>query len=545
MRCAIYARVSTEEQKNRQTIRSQLEELPKYAAKQGWTVIGTYKDDGRSGESIMARPEFQRLLRDAEAGTFDVVLAIDRDRLARSEWAEDMAFIQDKFRRYRIKVAFPGTTLDLEKPEDRLVDDIRGGVARYEKHQIVRRMRRGKLSKLRAGKFVDGTLPYGYRCTDETQIIVDEATGLVYRQIILMLMVEGLSLNKIAVRLNREGVASPQTNRAKDQVYQWSSHGLSRVLKNPAYHQGYVVSGRYKHTFQWMKSQRRPGATVRRRFVEARPEAEWIKIPAPPLIATKEWEAVQRRIAASRSHNFNWTKQIKANDPYLLRGLARCGLCGAKLQMRAGFAQGSRYYFCMWTQAYATIRYGKKVQCTLPWIPAAAAERSPLSILLHCLVMPEEVVAEYAKLVTGATYGDQVRERLAHVTKEAKHVTEQQRRLLDRSLAKHFSPEVVAEKAAELRSRLEWLAEQQATLEAELAAVEQKRETLAWMQDQSRGLMESRRLLERWWQDSTTQQRQRLLRTLIDPDGGGPSLSFPRHRTIRRVTSTWTSGGAG
>ena len=156
MRCAIYCRVSTEEQKNCQTIRSQLEELPTYAAKQGWTVIGTYTDDGRSGESVEARPEFQRLLRDAGAGTFDVVLAIDRDRLARSEWAEDMAFIQDKFRRYRIKVAFPGTTLDLEKPEDRLVDDIRGGVARYEKHQIARWMRRGKLSKLRGqGVFAD------------------------------------------------------------------------------------------------------------------------------------------------------------------------------------------------------------------------------------------------------------------------------------------------------------------------------------------------------------------------------------------------------
>src|SRR4051812_21968971 len=81
-RVALYARVSTEEQREGQTIDSQVAELERYAQEAGWLITGVYRDEGWSG-SLMERPELDRLRDDAPKGVFDAVLINDVDRLAR------------------------------------------------------------------------------------------------------------------------------------------------------------------------------------------------------------------------------------------------------------------------------------------------------------------------------------------------------------------------------------------------------------------------------------------------------------------------------
>src|SRR6266849_264135 len=82
LRLAIYARVSTEEQREGQTIDSQVAELERFANDKSWRVAGIYKDEGWSG-SLLARPELDRLRDDASAAKFSRVLINDVDRLAR------------------------------------------------------------------------------------------------------------------------------------------------------------------------------------------------------------------------------------------------------------------------------------------------------------------------------------------------------------------------------------------------------------------------------------------------------------------------------
>src|SRR6266704_6615436 len=82
MRLAIYARVSTEEQREGQTIDSQISELERFSRDKGWPIVGTYKDEGWSG-GVMERPELDRLRDDAQKGVFEAVLINDVDRRAR------------------------------------------------------------------------------------------------------------------------------------------------------------------------------------------------------------------------------------------------------------------------------------------------------------------------------------------------------------------------------------------------------------------------------------------------------------------------------
>src|SRR4051812_17836697 len=82
LRLALYARVSTEEQREGQNIDSQLAELERFSRDKGWPIVQTYKDEGWSG-GIMERPDLDRLRDDAQKGIFDAVLINDVDRLAR------------------------------------------------------------------------------------------------------------------------------------------------------------------------------------------------------------------------------------------------------------------------------------------------------------------------------------------------------------------------------------------------------------------------------------------------------------------------------
>ena len=78
MIAALYCRVSTDSQRERQTIETQKRILADYAQHQGWEVLDWYIDDGVTGTSIEERPEFTRLLREAEEGRFDVVAVVCR-----------------------------------------------------------------------------------------------------------------------------------------------------------------------------------------------------------------------------------------------------------------------------------------------------------------------------------------------------------------------------------------------------------------------------------------------------------------------------------
>jgi site-specific DNA recombinase len=103
LRIAIYARVSTEEQREGQTIDSQVAELERFCREKVWLIAGIYKDEGWSG-GIMERPELDRLRDDAQKAVFDAVLINDVDRLARD--VAHLGVIKRDLERKGIQVMF-------------------------------------------------------------------------------------------------------------------------------------------------------------------------------------------------------------------------------------------------------------------------------------------------------------------------------------------------------------------------------------------------------------------------------------------------------
>src|ERR1017187_2829444 len=100
---AIYARVSSEEQRDGQTIDAQVLELERFANEKGWRVAGIYKDEGWSG-TMLVRPDLDRLRDDAMKKAFDAVVINDVDRLAGD--VAHPGVIQRAFERRGIQVIF-------------------------------------------------------------------------------------------------------------------------------------------------------------------------------------------------------------------------------------------------------------------------------------------------------------------------------------------------------------------------------------------------------------------------------------------------------
>jgi DNA invertase Pin-like site-specific DNA recombinase len=146
MRVALYARVST---LNGQHPEMQLAELREYASRRGWEIAGEYLDEGVSG-SKESRPELNRLMGDSHRRQFDIVLAWKIDRFGRS--LKHLVNALADLDAYGVAFASLKDNLDLSTPSGRLMFQIIGAMAEFERALIQERVKAGLHNARRNGK---------------------------------------------------------------------------------------------------------------------------------------------------------------------------------------------------------------------------------------------------------------------------------------------------------------------------------------------------------------------------------------------------------
>ena len=203
---AIYARVSSDKQKEENTIASQTAALIAFAAEQGYAVPTEwiFEDEGYSGASLI-RPGLERVRDLAAEGELDAVLVYAPDRLSR-RYAYQILLIEE--------LARAGVeTLFIRSPrattaEDQLLLQFQGMIAEYERAQIIERSRRGKRHRAQQGTInVLSGAPYGYRYVKKSDNAtayyeVIDAEAEVVRLVFDTYTKEGLSINAITRLLN-------------------------------------------------------------------------------------------------------------------------------------------------------------------------------------------------------------------------------------------------------------------------------------------------------------------------------------------------------
>jgi site-specific DNA recombinase len=334
MRAAIYARVSTERQERQQTIDSQLAALSAWAQEAGHELMPkhVFRDEGYSGARL-DRPGLDALrdgVRDAE---IDIVAVLSPDRLARKYAYQ--ALILEEFRRAGCTVVFLNHNIS-DNPSDQLLLQIQGAVAEYERALLSERFRRGKLQKARAGWFIGGRAPYGYRylpCRDGVggRLEIDAAEAEFVRMLYGWLVDAQMTIRQILKRLNF-GPWYPRSGR-----HPWSSSVVHHILSEPIY-TGTAYANRYDFVEAKKPRSRKPSYTGRgcRRM---RPREQWIAIAVPPIIDQELWDRAQAQLA--RNAKLSFRNNQKHN--HLLRCLLTCGAwpCTESLASRPPAASGT------------------------------------------------------------------------------------------------------------------------------------------------------------------------------------------------------------
>lgn len=293
----IYARYSSHSQ-TEQSIEGQLHDCHAWAERMGYTVLHEYIDRALTGTKD-TRPDFQRMIRDAEKRQFQLVIVWKLDRFARNRY--DSAIYKAKLKKSGVRVVSVMENVS-DGPEGIILEGILESMAEYYSANLSENVRRGMEASARKGWFPGGPVPLGYIPRDH-HLYPDERFAPIAREMFRR-YADGESPAEIARDLNSRGLRTP-----RGAPFQVSSFD---TLKNPAY------VGRYTYQGQ---------------VIEGAADAI---IDEETFRRANERRAMNRRAPAAK----------KAPERYLLQGKIFCGCCGAPMIGECGRSKtGTMYHY--------------------------------------------------------------------------------------------------------------------------------------------------------------------------------------------------------
>jgi site-specific DNA recombinase len=316
-RVATYERVSSEDQRERETIKTQTDEIARRLATQpGVELVGRYVDDGVSGSiPIAERPDGRRLLEDAVAGRFEELWVYKVDRLGRD--AVDLLVV-----RRRLDALGVALVSVVEGQPDLLGYDVQAVVADHYRREFARRSADGMNRAAREGRYCGGIVALGYRVEGreaQARLVPDEAivwgdwsAARLIHQIYEWIALSGWSCRRVATELNALGVPTAYARdgrgvRGKTTQNLWRAGRIRNMITNPVY-RGELQYGRRTH----------------------KRDRKVIAAPIEGLVSPALWQAAQEALARNRRCIKN------SHRTYLLRGAIRCAICGLTYGGSAG-----------------------------------------------------------------------------------------------------------------------------------------------------------------------------------------------------------------
>lgn len=396
-----YVRLSVEDsgKKDPDTIEVQQEWIEHYiAAQPDMNLCHLYRDNGRTGTNFQ-RPGFERLMEDVRAGKIDCIVVKDLSRFGRN-YIETGNYLEQVFpflgvRFVAINESFD--TLTAERGSDGYIAPLKNIINDAYSKDISRKVSSALAVKQKAGEFIGSWAAYGYRkcAEDKHRVEPNPDTAPVVRDI-FMWRLEKMSYNKIAKRLNDDGIITPsrylyQIDLIKTKKYnqsQWKPQVIKSILNNPVY-LGHTVQGRKKSGLCQGQKQRHTQ------------KSDWVIVENThePLIDEDTFRAVQAMSEqASKSYNANLGKHDHlGTTPNILRGLIFCADCGRPLvRYKSVTNKGTnRYYVYICPSHSADI-----TACPKKYIHENELKKALLSALCHELELcadTQKLIKEYSR----------------------------------------------------------------------------------------------------------------------------------------------------
>ena len=318
------------------SIETQSKIVKDYCLKHGFLLYDTYSDDGYTGTNFN-RPNFKRLMEDAESGKINTIIVKDLSRFGRN-YVQVGMYISEILPEMGIRFIAIGDNVDTgeDNVDYDLMVPIKNVFNEYYPADCSRKVRQAFITKASNGEFIGSQAPYGYRKSSEDKHVleIDEETGPIVIDIFRMIAYLGYGYNKVTRVLKERKIIKPAAYQAKiarreykGDPYDWNEATILKIVNNETY-LGKLISGkRRKLSF---KSKR----------VINQPEEKWIVIENvhPALISQELWDDAHKALSSRKRENHSGFDNIFA-------GLLKCDKCGYALSIATpGYEKG--FYMC-------------------------------------------------------------------------------------------------------------------------------------------------------------------------------------------------------
>ena len=321
---ALYERLSRDDfgkdddqQRESNSISNQKAMLEEFAARQGFTNIVHFTDDGISG-TCFDRPGFLAMMKEVEAGNVEYLCIKDMSRMGRDYLK--VGQIMEILRQRGVRLIAINDGVDSARGDDDFTP-FRNIMNEYYARDTSRKIRSTFQSKGKSGKHLTGTVIYGYLWNEaRDQWLVDPEAADVVKRIFAM-TIEGYGPYQIASKLKEEKILIPSAylaqhgegvnkNKTFKDVYGWGSSTICNILEKREY-LGHTINFKTRKHFKDKKSH----------YV---PEDEWtiFENTHEPIIDQQTFDLVQKIRGNVRRYPDGWGEAAP------LTGLLYCADCG-------------------------------------------------------------------------------------------------------------------------------------------------------------------------------------------------------------------------
>ncbi|MBI2868495.1 MAG: recombinase family protein [Chloroflexi bacterium] len=313
---ATYERVSSEDQRERDTIRTQQDELARRLESDPSAVLfKRYADNGVTGTRPLAdRPSGKQLLRDAESHLFNELWIYNLKRLGRKKI--DLLVLQQRFKSLGIKV------ISLQEGELTGIGfDIHAILADYDREYFLNLSADGMNRAAREGRYTGGIVPLGYKVVGQKQTAhlepstetmwADLSEADVVRRLYNHLTLDGWSCVRIAKEFNGLGLPTDYIHDNREVEIKGQRKKHTQGVWRSGHIRNLVVNPIYKGVLQYGRRSDKPDREVISKT-----------IPSLALVSEEVWNAAQETLKRNR------TIGPSAGRVYLLKSVIKCGNCG-------------------------------------------------------------------------------------------------------------------------------------------------------------------------------------------------------------------------
>ena len=226
LRVAAYCRVSTEKEQQLDSLEQQKEFFEEFTRQNHYKLINIYADEGITGRQIKKRDEFNRMMKDAKKGLFDMLAVKDISRFARN--TVDLLTNVRELKSMGIEVQFISNSYK-SMGNSEFILTVYGAIAQEESASLSKRVKFGKNITAKKGRVPN--IVYGYNKLEKEKytLEINEEEAKVVKEIFDMYVNKRYGANKIARILNERGLRTKRDNS----LFQGAS--ISRMLKHRIY----------------------------------------------------------------------------------------------------------------------------------------------------------------------------------------------------------------------------------------------------------------------------------------------------------------------